>query len=51
MNEKMKILQMIGIYYPTVDGVIGVSHNYARELNKIAVCDLATAKPERGAEL
>lgn len=50
MNEKMKILQMIGIYYPTVDGVINVSHNYARELNKIAVCDLATAKPERGAE-
>ncbi len=46
----MEILQMIGIYYPTVDGAINVSHNYARELNKIARCDPATAKPARDAE-
>lgn len=50
MSEKMKILQMIDTYYPMMDGVINVSQNYTRELNKIAVCDLATAKPERGAE-
>ena len=47
MDEKIKILQMIDTYYPTVDGAINVSHNYARELNKIARCDLATAKPAR----
>ena len=33
-----------------MDGAISVSQNFTRELNKIAVCDLATAKPERGAE-
>lgn len=33
-----------------MDGVISVSQNYTPEFNKIAVCDLATAKPERGAE-
>lgn len=32
-----------------MDGVISVSQNYTPEFNKIAVCDLATAKPDRGA--
>ena len=33
-----------------MDGVISVSQNYTPEFNKITVCDLATVKPERGAE-
>lgn len=45
--DKIKMLQMIDTYYPTVDGAINVCNSYAEELNKIATCDLASASAAR----
>lgn len=42
--EKIKILELIDTYYPTVDGAISVAKHYCEELNKIAECKLAAPK-------
>ncbi len=41
-DEKIKILQLIDTFYPTVDGAINVVKYYSENLNKIAECKLAT---------
>ena len=37
-GEEMKILEVIDNYFPTVDGVVSVVHNYAVQLNRKAEC-------------
>ncbi len=46
-SKKIKILELIDTYYPTVDGAISVSKHYATELNKIAECKLAAPAPAK----
>lgn len=44
IKDKIKILELIDTYYPTVDGAINVTKHYCEELNKIAECVLAVPK-------
>ena len=44
VENKIKILELIDTYYPTVDGAINVTKHYCEQLNKIAVCSLAVPK-------
>lgn len=46
-DKKIKILEMIDTYYPTVDGAINVAKYYCEELNKIADCLLAAPKASK----
>lgn len=43
-KEKIKILELIDTYYPTVDGAINVAKHYCEELNKLDECKLAAPK-------
>lgn len=43
-GEEMKILEVIDNYFPTVDGVVSVVHNYAVQLNRKAECTVLAPK-------
>lgn len=42
--KKIKILELIDTYYPTVDGAISVAKHYCEELSKRSECKLAAPK-------
>ncbi len=46
--EKIKILQVTDAFYPAIDGVVKVVDNYAKQLNKIAICKVcAPSAPKK----
>lgn len=44
IKDKIKILELIDTFYPTVDGAINVTKHYCEELNKVADCKLAVPR-------
>lgn len=47
MKKKIKILQVIDAYEPTVDGAISVVKNYAKSLSNKATCKVLGPKPAK----
>lgn len=46
-DKKLRILQAIDTFYPTIDGAINVVKFYAEELNKTDKCSVIAPNPER----
>lgn len=44
IGKKMRILEVVDNYYPTIDGVVNVVDNYAKLLNKRAECTVLAPK-------
>ncbi len=45
--EKIKILQVTDAFYPAFDGVVSVVDNYAKQLNKKAICKVGAPAPSK----
>ncbi len=45
--EKIKILQITDAFYPAFDGVVSVVDNYAKQLNKKAICKVGAPAPSK----
>ncbi len=46
-KEKIKVLELIDTYYPTIDGAISVAKHYCEQLSKHSVCKLAAPRPAK----